>query len=343
MKTTKNITLIGAIAFLLISCEKENLNTGDNSLSKNKIQNSDKSGTIPGLQDFIDDVIEDEVSPGNLSLIDAILFTEAGLNFEFANTTDELIEYDSYMIETDLTTTATISSGTVDGTTLLNFYKDLKDEINTLGTTNYNAGDRYVAGIDIEFYEDFDPKNISVQVVFARNFPPPPINSCAYYGDYYIIDNDGPCGNGWGLNQNSDAQNEISKRVSSTVCNSCFDLCDPGMFYFDLEIWPNLSQYSQRTYDEIWNYYESTDPDACMTEAQQLTIEQNIEAWLCLHFLHTTHWGTVIGVKRNWVEEHPFKDQRVPGFPKPDTWGFKHKRLRAYCALVVQSALIPSF
>ncbi len=161
--------LIGAIAFLLTSCEKENLNTENNNLSKNKVSNTDKaSTTIPGLQDFIDDVVDDEVSPGNLNLVDAILFTEAGLNLEFTNTTDELIEYDSYQIETNLSTTATISSGTVDGTTLLTFYNDLKSEVDALGTLNYGAGDTYVAAIDIEFYEDFDPDNILVQVAFAK-------------------------------------------------------------------------------------------------------------------------------------------------------------------------------
>ncbi len=111
------------------------------------------------------------------------------------------------------------------------------------------------------------------------------------------------------------------------------------MYWYDIEISPSRSQYTKKAYDILFNFYESTDKDACMTEAKQLSIEQQIEAWSCLNFLHYTHWGTAIGIKRNWVEEHQFYDQRSPISPKPLTYAFKHKIVRANCIALTQSAL----
>lgn len=84
MFKTRIVTALAVCTMLFTACEKDQVITPDNSITtstKSAIGNGDKStNIIPGLQEFVDDLVKNNDTPDDLSLEDAVLFTEAALN-----------------------------------------------------------------------------------------------------------------------------------------------------------------------------------------------------------------------------------------------------------------------
>ncbi len=249
----KVVALSALIAFT--ACEQNELIEPNSSgVKKSNTTNFDKSSDgIPGLQDFLDALLVDDDYPNNLLMEDAILNTEAALNYSLRNKDDDMILTDSmFVITTSLITDATNSSGQVTGEESYDFYHSVYDDIVNLGNSNYTGGHTYVYSIDISYHEDFDKSEITIYVNFGTTIYP---SVCTLYGDYFAALKLGPCGSKPGTHQNNDAVREVNRVIQNRNCNTPMVRCGTTGWY-DIITYPD-PVHNPNTYWNTAKYYVS--------------------------------------------------------------------------------------
>ncbi len=301
MFKTRIVTAFAVCAMLFTACEKDQVITPDNSITtstKSAIGNGDKStNIIPGLQEFVDDLVKNNDTPDDLSLEDAVLFTEAALNVQLANTAGDLVTTDSlYIVSSTLNTNAIYESGLVSGTEIYDFYNDIKSQIMTIGNNNFSSGDVEVASVDISYGEHFDKSAVKVLIKFGRGGVPA---ICDWDGDYKAALRQGGCGTNPGQKQNTDAAKEVSMRIQNGNCNSPLVRCG---FVFDLTTYPDpIASGASYWNTELYNVSPIGNV-SCISELGQVQWYNRMENYISFNYPYPNAKGRQVDCINSWLQ-----------------------------------------
>jgi len=302
LKTMKNLNIISAIALSVIfftACEKEGIEQQSGkslkSPTKSKTNQTKSSGDdLPILLgDFFDDVINDS-TPEPLQVLDGLAFTESALNFTMnhligKDDSEFPLHQDVFFVD-NIDISSFQSVDTIGGSDLLSFYNGVYNIVDNLADTAVmedGSGDKFITGVDIVYDEADLSQGAGLMVTLGRNWTPSNTISCSFVGDYFIKDNMGGCndhGNA-GTLTNLDANDMVSRHVSNPFCNPHIDRCTTYEHYpFTSWIYVKTSpsgppNYSFSKMATLWNFYETTNPNDCVTESDQEQTAIDIENW----------------------------------------------------------------
>ncbi len=302
MFNIKTITALAAAGMLFTACEQDQGITPDNLMTtsgKTSNGNGDKSSNIiPGLQEFVDDLVKNNDTPDDMPLEDAVLFTESALNVQLANTAGDLVTTDSlYIVSSTLNTNATAESGLVLGTEIYDFYNNIKTQIMTIGNNNFSSGDVQVASVDISYGEHFDKSAVKVLIKFGRGGVPA---ICDWNGDYKAALRQGGCGTNPGQKQNTDAAKEVSMRIQNGNCNSPLERCG---FVFNLTSYPDpIASGASYWNTELYNVSPMGNV-ACISELAQAQWYNRMENYINANYPYINAKGRQVDVINSWLQQ----------------------------------------
>ncbi len=245
-------------AILITSCEKEEnmaINTENGQNSKSGLANSNKSEevNVEDIFTFIDAVSDDGITVAATVAEDAMLYTEAALNWRLTNT--DKIPSSSYVGNTEINVTVSEYGGAlqINSSDIENMNSDLYNHIYNVADTLTlpDLGDgKYISVIDLNWEELIEGSNtITVQFVINNSVSSAP--SCNVTDYWKPIFNMGGCNNNTATT--SDAGKEINTRVNMEICNSYINNCTSPI-WFNMQTTAAINPFVNPQYsNNIWN------------------------------------------------------------------------------------------
>ncbi len=258
MKNFKYIMIAAMTAIMITSCEKEEgmtLDAESGQNSKSGMTNSNKSEdvNVEEVFTFIDAVSDDGISVASTSAEDAILYTEAALNWRLTNT--DKIPSSSYIGNTEINVTVSEYGGElqINSSDIENMNTDLYNHIYNVADslTLPDLGDgKYISVIDLSWEELTEGSNtINVQFVVNNSVSSAP--SCNVTDYWKPIFNMGGCNNNTATT--SDAGKEINMRVNLASCNSDIGNCTNPMWFNMTKTGAIDPYFYPQFFNDIWS------------------------------------------------------------------------------------------